>query len=114
MIPDDLWRTSRDLKVFGYINMMRNSDAHMKARGGGVILNICGTAGNQIRSDNAVGIAANGALITLTRPLGVTSLNDGIRVPGINPGDMENVRAAKNSCAYKPPEILAIPKNGAK
>ena len=37
-------------------------------------------------------ITANGALITLTRALGGTSLNHGKRVLGINPGDMENGR----------------------
>ncbi len=37
-------------------------------------------------------ITANGALITLTRALGGTSLNHGKRVLGINPGDMENER----------------------
>jgi NAD(P)-dependent dehydrogenase (short-subunit alcohol dehydrogenase family) len=94
-VSDDLWRTSWDLKVFGYISMMRNIYGHMKARGGGVILNICGTAGNQIPSDYVAGITANGALITLTRALGGTSLNDGIRVLGINPGDMENERGEK-------------------
>lgn len=94
-VSDDIWRTSWDLKVFGYINMMRNIYGHMKTRGSGVILNICGTAGNQIPSDYAAGITANGALITLTRALGGTSLNDGIRVLGINPGDMENERGEK-------------------
>ena len=94
-VSDDLWRTSWDLKVFGYINMMRDIYSHMKARGSGVILNICGTAGNQIPSDYAAGITANSALITLTRALGGTSLNDGIRVLGINPGDMENERGEK-------------------
>ena len=64
----------------------------MRALGRGVIVNICGTAGNQIPADYAAGITANGALITLTRALGGTSLNHGIRVLGINPGDMENER----------------------
>ena len=94
-ISDDLWRTSWDLKVFGYINMTRSIYGHMKVRSGGVILNICGTAGNQTPSDYIAGITANGALITLTRALGGTSLNDGIRVLGINPGDMENERGEK-------------------
>ncbi len=37
-------------------------------------------------------MTANGALVTLTRALGGTSLDDGIRVVGDNPGDMENER----------------------
>ena len=81
-IDEDRWRHAWDLKVFGYINMMRAIYSEMKALGRGVIVNICGTAGNQIPADYAAGITANGA----------TSLNHGIRVLGINPGDMENER----------------------
>lgn len=91
-IGEDLWRQAWELKLFGYINMMRAIYSEMKALGRGVIVNICGTAGNQVPADYAAGITANGALITLTRALGGTSLNDGIRVVGINPGDMENER----------------------
>ena len=91
-IDEDVWRQAWDLKLFGYINMMRAIYSEMKANGRGVIINIIGTAGNQKPSLYAAGVTANGALITLTRALGGTSLNDGIRVVGINPGDMENER----------------------
>ena len=91
-IDEEDWRRGWDLKLFGYINMMRAIYSEMKARGRGVIVNICGTAGNQKPSLYAAGISANSALIALTRALGGTSLNDGIRVVGINPGDMVNER----------------------
>ena len=91
-IDEDRWRHAWDLKVFGYINMMRAIYSEMKALGRGVIVNTCGTAGNQIPGDYAAGITANGALRPRTRALGGTSLNHGIRVLGINPGDMENER----------------------
>ncbi len=91
-IDEEIWRRAWDLKLFGYINMMRAIYTEMKARGRGVIVNICGTAGNQKPSLYAAGISANSALIALTRALGGTSLNDGIRVVGINPGDMVNER----------------------
>jgi NAD(P)-dependent dehydrogenase (short-subunit alcohol dehydrogenase family) len=91
-IDEATWRRGWDLKLFGYINMMRAIYAEMKARGRGVIVNNCGTAGNQEPSLYAAGISANSALIALTRALGGTSLNDGIRVVGINPGDMVNER----------------------
>ena len=71
---------------------MRAMYSGMKANGRGVIINVCGTAGNQKPSLYAAGVTANSALITLTRALGGTSLNDGIRVVGIAPGDMENER----------------------
>lgn len=91
-IEEDVWRRAWDLKLLGYVNMMRAMYAEMKARGRGVIINNIGTAGNQKPSCYAAGVTANGALITLTRALGGTSLDDGIRVLGINPGDMENER----------------------
>ncbi len=43
-IDEDRWRQAWDLKVFGYINMMRATYSRMKALGRGVIVNICGTA----------------------------------------------------------------------
>ena len=91
-VGEDVWRRAWDLKLFGYINLMRAMYAEMKSRGRGVIVNNCGTAGNQKPSDYAAGVTANAALITLTRALGGTSLEHGIRVVGINPGDMENER----------------------
>ncbi|MFT6304199.1 MAG: hypothetical protein ACI9XK_004225 [Granulosicoccus sp.] len=68
-VSDDVWRTSWNLKVFRYIN--------------------------QIPSHDAARITANGPLRTLTRALGGTSLNDGIRVLGINPGDKGNEPSEK-------------------
>jgi NAD(P)-dependent dehydrogenase (short-subunit alcohol dehydrogenase family) len=91
-IDEEIWRRAWDLKLYGYINMMRAIYTEMKGRGRGVIINVCGTAGNQKPSLYAAGVTANSALITLTRALGGTSLNDGIRVVGISPGDMENER----------------------
>ena len=91
-IEEDAWREAWDLKPFGYINMMRAMYSEMKALGRGVIVNNCGTAGNQKPSCYAAGVTANAGLIALTRALGGTSLDDGIRVVGVNPGDMENER----------------------
>lgn len=91
-IKENEWRKAWDLKLFGYINMMRAMYSQMKELRRGVIVNICGTAGNQKPNLYAAGVTANSALITLTRALGGTSLNDGIRVLGINPGDMVNER----------------------
>jgi NAD(P)-dependent dehydrogenase (short-subunit alcohol dehydrogenase family) len=72
--------------------MMRAMYAHMKQQGRGVIVNVCGTAGNQPAADHVPATTANSALITLTKAVGGVSLDDGVRVVGINPGDMENER----------------------
>ncbi len=91
-IDEPLWREGWDLKVFGYINMMRAMYTHMKQRGRGVIVNVCGTAGNQPAADSVPATMANSALIALTRAVGGESLDHGVRVVGINPGDMNNER----------------------
>ncbi|MEQ9490906.1 MAG: short-chain dehydrogenase/reductase [Alphaproteobacteria bacterium] len=91
-IDEETWRKAWDLKLLGYINMIRAMYTEMKQRGRGVIINNIGTAGDQNPSTYAAGVSANGGLITLTRALGGDSLNDGVRVLGINPGDMQNDR----------------------
>ncbi len=91
-VDDDRWREAWDLKVFGYVNMMRALYAEMKARGRGVVVNVIGTAGDQRPADYAAGVSANAALSTLTRALGGESLDHGVRVVGASPGDMTNER----------------------
>ncbi len=91
-INEEKWREAWELKVFGYINMMRAYCKLMKARRRGVIVNIIGNAGNQAPAEYAAGVSADAMLEVLTRTLGSDSLNDGVRVVGISPGDLMNER----------------------
>ena len=85
-IDEATWRHAWDLKVFGYINLTRQVYARMKARGGGVIVNDIGAAGEKFDANYICGSAGNAALMAFTRALGSKSLADNIRVVGINPG----------------------------
>jgi NAD(P)-dependent dehydrogenase (short-subunit alcohol dehydrogenase family) len=85
-IDEATWRHAWELKVFGYINLTRAIYAQMKARGGGVIINDIGAAGEKFDANYICGSAGNAALMALTRALGGKSLADNIRVVGINPG----------------------------
>jgi NAD(P)-dependent dehydrogenase (short-subunit alcohol dehydrogenase family) len=85
-IDEATWRHAWDLKVFGYVNLTRLVYAQMKARGGGVIINDIGAAGEKFDANYICGSAGNAALMALTRALGSKSLADNIRVVGINPG----------------------------
>ncbi|MGH6681630.1 MAG: SDR family oxidoreductase [Bradyrhizobium sp.] len=85
-INEATWRHAWDLKVFGYINLARAIYAQMKARGGGVIVNDIGAAGEKFDANYICGSAGNAALMAFTRALGGKSLADNIRVVGINPG----------------------------
>jgi len=85
-IDEATWRHAWDLKVFGYVNLTRVIYAQMKARGGGVIVNDIGAAGEKFDANYICGSAGNAALMAFTRALGSRSLADNIRVVGINPG----------------------------
>jgi NAD(P)-dependent dehydrogenase (short-subunit alcohol dehydrogenase family) len=91
-VDEATWRHAWELKVFGYINLTRAVYAAMKARGGGVIINDIGAAGERMDFDYIAGSAGNAALMAFTRALGGRSLADGIRVVGINPGPVETDR----------------------
>jgi NAD(P)-dependent dehydrogenase (short-subunit alcohol dehydrogenase family) len=91
-VDEATWRHAWELKVFGYINLTRAVYAAMKARGGGVIINDIGAAGERFDFDYIAGSAGNAALMAFTRALGGRSLADGIRVVGINPGPVETDR----------------------
>src|SRR5690606_24717335 len=66
--------------------------ARMKARGQGVVVNIIGVAGERYPADYICGSAGNAALMAFTRALGGASLDDGVRVVGLNPGAVEAER----------------------
>jgi hypothetical protein len=91
-VSEAAWRDAWDLKVFGYINLTRLVYAAMKARGGGVIVNDIGAAGERFDFNYIAGSAGNAALIAFTRALGGRSLDDNIRVVGVNPGPVATER----------------------
>jgi len=91
-VDEAAWRHAWDLKVFGYINLTRHLYTAMKQRGGGVIINDIGAAGERFDFNYIAGSTGNAALMAFTRALGGRSLNDRIRVIGINPGPVETDR----------------------
>jgi NAD(P)-dependent dehydrogenase (short-subunit alcohol dehydrogenase family) len=91
-IDEERWRAAWDLKVFGYINMCREFYRLMKARGGGVIINILGNGGEALDAGYICGGAGNASLMAFTRALGGQSARDGVRVVGVNPGPVATER----------------------
>jgi hypothetical protein len=86
------WRQGWELKVFGYINLTREIYARMRERRKGVIINVIGVAGERPRQDYIAGTTGNAALMAFTRTLGGDSLDHGVRVVGVNPGQIETDR----------------------
>jgi 3-oxoacyl-[acyl-carrier protein] reductase len=86
-VGEQAWRDSWDLKVFGYINLARAYMPRMTARPrGGVIVNIIGAAGETLDPAYIAGSVGNAALMAFTRAVGSTSIEENVRMVGINPG----------------------------
>jgi NAD(P)-dependent dehydrogenase (short-subunit alcohol dehydrogenase family) len=94
-VDEDTWRQGWELKVFGYINLTRAMYPLMKLRGSGIILNIVGIGGQNFDFNYIAGSTGNAALMAFTCALGGRSLEDGIRVLGVNPGPVATERVTQ-------------------
>lgn len=94
VVDDAAWRQGFDLKVFGYITLARAFYKMMKGRDG-VIINVIGNSGENWDASYIAGSTGNAALMSFTKALGGASLNDGVRVVGVNPGPVATDRMLK-------------------
>ncbi|GAB0120080.1 SDR family oxidoreductase [Acidisoma sp. 7E03] len=91
-IDEETWRAGWELKVYGYINLCRLYYPRMKIQGGGVIINNIGNGGEICDPRYIAGAVGNASLMAFTRSLGGSSLDDKIRVVGVNPGPVDTDR----------------------
>ena len=82
----DAVRDSLELKLFGYLDLSRMVLPVLEARGGGVVMNVIGTAAVRPQADYITGAVANSALEQVTKALGARSWRTGVRVVGVHPG----------------------------
>ncbi|MBR0642335.1 SDR family oxidoreductase [Plastoroseomonas hellenica] len=94
IVTDEAIRRGFDLKVFGYITLSRLYYPRMKGRDG-VIINVIGNSGENWDASYFAGSTGNAALMSFTKAIGGRSLDDGIRVIGINPGPVATDRMLK-------------------
>jgi Dehydrogenases with different specificities (related to short-chain alcohol dehydrogenases) len=94
-LSDQDWRDSLDMKIFSYVTLTRELYVRMKKRGGGVIINDIGNSGENYDANYIVGTTGNAAMMAFTRAVGGRSLDDGIRVVGVNPGPVATDRMVK-------------------
>ena len=93
-VSDEAIRKGFDLKVFGYITLSRAFWQRRKGRDG-VIINIIGNSGENWDAAYFAGSTGNAALMSFTKALGGRSLNEGIRIIGVNPGPVATDRMLK-------------------
>ena len=83
------------LKVLGYMELTQLVYARMKRMGHGVIVNDIGNSGENWDANYIAGSTGNAAVMAFTKALGGVSLDDGIRVVGVNPGPVSTDRMVK-------------------
>jgi NAD(P)-dependent dehydrogenase (short-subunit alcohol dehydrogenase family) len=92
-LSTELWRRLLDVNVIGIVNCARACRPPMRARGGGVIVNISSMAG--FKAQNAYGIsklAVRGLTVALAQEFG----DDNIRVCGVEPGLVDSETAMRD------------------
>ena len=93
-VTDEAIKKGFDLKVFGYISLSRAFWNKRKGRDG-VIINVIGNSGENWDAAYFAGSTGNAALMSFTKALGGRSLNEGIRIIGVNPGPVATDRMLK-------------------
>jgi 3-oxoacyl-[acyl-carrier protein] reductase/bacilysin biosynthesis oxidoreductase BacG len=87
----DAWQ----LKLLGYIRMVRAIVPHMAARKDGRIINIIGAAGRTPSATFLAGSTTNAALINFTRGISKELAGDNIRINAISPGSTATERSKR-------------------
>jgi NAD(P)-dependent dehydrogenase (short-subunit alcohol dehydrogenase family) len=90
--PDADWQVDWELKIFGYLRMIRKVFPGMQQTGGGRIINIIGLAGEQPNAGYLAGGGANAALMNMTKALADEGAPYNILVNGVNPGPTRTER----------------------
>lgn len=85
-MTDALWRRTMAINLDGTMNMIRAVLPPMIARKQGIIVNIGSTAGQRGEAEHSHYAASKGAVIALTKSLGVELIRLGIRVNCVSPG----------------------------
>src|SRR5690242_5489236 len=85
----EVWENVFAVNARGTFLCCKHAIPGMKARGGGVIVNVASVAGLIGLKNRAAYSASKGAVIALTRALAVDHVGDGIRVNAVGPGTID-------------------------
>ena len=85
----DLFRKMLEVNLIGSFVVSREAAKHMRARGGGSIVNIASVSGIKGNKGRVAYGASKGGVITMTKVMAVELAPLGIRVNAIAPGPIE-------------------------
>ena len=85
-VTDDDWNALWELNVMSYVRTIRAAVPGMKARGGGVIVNVSSTAGKRPSASMPDYSVTKAAVLSLSRLIADVYAKDGIRCNAVTPG----------------------------
>jgi 3-oxoacyl-[acyl-carrier protein] reductase len=94
------WRESFEVKFFGTVDVVRESLAHLRRSGGGVVITLSGLLGREPQPANIVSGCINAALENFTKCISREAAADGIRAVALCPGPFETPRI-RNILAHR-------------
>jgi NAD(P)-dependent dehydrogenase (short-subunit alcohol dehydrogenase family) len=108
-LTDDDWRLMFDTNVTGIFNTTRAALPHLRARGGGWIVNVSSLSGSNPFANGAAYCATKAAVDAFTEALMQEVRHDGIRVAAIAPGSVDTSFGGgardKSSWALQPDDV---------
>jgi NAD(P)-dependent dehydrogenase (short-subunit alcohol dehydrogenase family) len=103
------WRRTFDVNVFGAADLAWAAMRHMRAHGGGKIINIASRAAHRGELVYADYGASKAALINLTKSIARSCSNDGVLAFAVAPGFIETEMAARDLAARRVEIVAEIP-----
>ncbi|BAY34457.1 short-chain dehydrogenase/reductase SDR [Nostoc carneum NIES-2107] len=94
-LSDDVFLDAWNLKLLGYIRLVKAVVPHQKSRGDGRIVNIIGGAGRTPRPNFLPGGTTNAALLNFTKGISKELAEYNIRINAISPGATATERAER-------------------
>ncbi|MFF7181373.1 glucose 1-dehydrogenase [Streptomyces sp. NPDC008121] len=89
--PLDDWQALLDVNVTGVLHALQAEVAHMRAHGGGAIVNISSNLGAHVRVPGVFGYQVSKAAVSaLTRAAARDHIADGVRINAVSPGAAES------------------------
>ncbi|MET9427535.1 MULTISPECIES: SDR family oxidoreductase [unclassified Streptomyces] len=84
------WQAMLDINVSGVLYALQAEIAHMRAHGGGAIVNVSSNLGAHVRVPGTGGYAVGKAAVSvLTRIAALDHIGDGVRINTVSPGASE-------------------------
>ncbi|MFI9202094.1 SDR family NAD(P)-dependent oxidoreductase [Streptomyces sp. NPDC053048] len=95
-IADEDWQATLDTNLTGVWLSMKHEIEHMRANGGGAIVNVSSVLGAHNRLPGLGAYATSKAAVTaLTRSAALDHIGDGIRINAVSPGPVETPMSSR-------------------